>query len=787
MAHVGNAGTRLRLAVAVEPPIVYAPLTPMLDDAPGGPLAKYEMLRPLGSGGMGEVYLARDRALNRQVAIKVVSPDRLGDEASQRRLVLEAQAAAALDHPCICPVYEAGTSTDGRTFIVMQYVEGETLAERLRRGPLDQRSALLLASDMADALTTAHQHGVVHRDLKPQNIILTPTGRPKLLDFGLAKQQTGLALLSTGEQKTRTTLTVQGAIVGTPGYMSPEQVRALPLDGRSDLFSLGAVLFECLTGTRAFSGPTAVDVFGHTLQTDPPPVTALRADLAPSLDSLCARLLAKNPSERFQSAPEVLGAVRAILDGTRPKPQPVPPAWRPGRRELLGAGGLALALGAIGGVWIWTHRLAPPPPKAVEWFERGTAQIRDGAYYSAKRALGEAIRIFPAYPQAQARLAEALSELDEERDAQATLLRASSVLDTGSARLSEDDRLRFEAVRALVVRELDTAVANYKQIVAREPNDAGAWLDLGRAQEEAGLRDEARKSYEKALSIDGGYAAAHLRLGKLAADEERRADALKSFDAAEHYYALASNIEGQTEVLLRRGAFLNSVGEIVQARTVLNRAATLAATASENTSLRVRTMLEQASVTASEGRLADAEKIASDAVRMATDAGLDTIAAEGLIESASTQLRVDTAKAEATLKQAIALASRQGARHVAARASLQLAAMYVDQDRPQDGLVLIDRTLPFLRERQYNRLELTALVTAARAYEGLGRFGEQLTAAARALAIAEANHDEANAANALDSLASHAEYDWRSPDGAGLSRAERSHPWTTGRPAVAGL
>ena len=371
-----------------------------------------------------------------------------------------------------------------------------------------------------------------------------------------------------------------------------------------------------------------------------------------------------------------------------------------------------------------------------------------------------------------------MSELDEERDAQATLLRASSVLDSGSARLSEDDRLRFDAVRALVVRELGTAVANHKQIVAREPNDAGAWLDLGRAQEEAGLRDEARKSYEKALSIDGGYAAAHLRLGKLAADEERRADALKSFDAAEHYYGLSSNVEGQTEVLLRRGAFLNSVGEIVQARTVLNRAATLAATTSDNTSLVVRTMLEQASVTASEGRLADAETIAGDAVRMATDAGLDTIAAEGLIESASTQLRVDAAKAEATLKQAIDLASRQGARHVAARASLQLAAMYVDEDRPQDGLALIDRTLPFLKERRYNRLELTALVTAARAYEGLGRLGEQLRAATSALAIAEVNHDEANAANALESLASHANTTGALPKALGYR--ERSKPFMDG-------
>ena len=215
-------------------------------------VSHYRIRRRLGAGGMGEVYLADDLTLKRQVAIKLLTSEDLTNEQVRRNLLREAQAAASLDHPNICPVYEVGTDGD-LSFIVMQYVEGETLAARLKQGRPSPDEALDIAAQVADALATAHRQGVVHRDIKPQNIVLTPLGGLKVLDFGLAKRAPeGPA----SEEMTRSTLGQSGAVVGTAPYMSPEQVKQEPVDGRSDLFALGATYYECLTGRRAFLGKT---------------------------------------------------------------------------------------------------------------------------------------------------------------------------------------------------------------------------------------------------------------------------------------------------------------------------------------------------------------------------------------------------------------------------------------------------------------------------------------------------------------------------------------------------
>ena len=262
--------------------------------------SKYKLVRSLGAGGMGSVYLARDLTLNRDVAIKFVALSGIGDATATRRLVREAQAAAALDHPFICSVHEVATASDGRPYIVMQFVEGETLADQLRRGPLDPRAALALAADIADALRAAHAQGVIHRDLKPQNVIMTPSGRPKLVDFGIAHilQKTTAAI---GEdEETHTNLTGPDQVVGTPGYMSPEQLQHRPVDARSDLFSLGAVLFQCLTGRAAFAGRSSIEIGGQVLLSEPPRVSSLRPELTARHDDIVSRLLAKDPSSRFQ-------------------------------------------------------------------------------------------------------------------------------------------------------------------------------------------------------------------------------------------------------------------------------------------------------------------------------------------------------------------------------------------------------------------------------------------------------------------------------------------------------
>ena len=297
-------------------------------------VSHYRIKRRLGAGGMGEVYLADDLTLKRQVAIKLLTSEDLTDEQVRKNLLREAQAAASLDHPNICPVFEVGTDGD-LSFIVMQYVEGETLAARLKKGRPSPDEALDIAAQVADALTAAHQQGVVHRDIKPQNIMLTPRGGLKVLDFGLAKRAP--AALG-GEEMTRSTAAQGGAVVGTAPYMSPEQIQQKPVDGRSDLFALGATFYECLTGRQAFFGKNSLEVCGQVLHVDPLPPSSVNDSLGPAHDELCRQLLTKDRTQRVQTGEEAIRLMElARQSGTVPKGQPTPGGATTLRRP---AGGL---------------------------------------------------------------------------------------------------------------------------------------------------------------------------------------------------------------------------------------------------------------------------------------------------------------------------------------------------------------------------------------------------------------------------------------------------------------
>jgi serine/threonine protein kinase/Tol biopolymer transport system component len=271
---------------------------------PGTKLGPYEIVGAIGAGGMGEVYRARDTRLDRTVAVKVL-PAHLSDDSKQKqRLEREAKSISALNHPHICRLYDVG-SQEGIDFLVMEYLEGETLAERLRKGPLPFVDVLRYAIEIADALEKAHRGGVVHRDLKPANIMLTKSGA-KLLDFGLAKSLP--TSLSNDAAPTMTglkgdqSLTVEGVIVGTFQYMSPEQIEGREADIRSDIFAFGAVLYEMATGKRAFQAASRTGLIAAILKADPPAVSSLRPNVPLAFDRVAKICLAKDPDDRFQSA-----------------------------------------------------------------------------------------------------------------------------------------------------------------------------------------------------------------------------------------------------------------------------------------------------------------------------------------------------------------------------------------------------------------------------------------------------------------------------------------------------
>ena len=266
----------------------------------GTRLGPYEILAPLGAGGMGEVYRARDTKLNREVAIKVLPQSLAADPVSLARFEREAKAVAALSHPNILAIHDFG-SADGQVYAVMELLNGQTLGQRLAAGPLPQRKAIEIGREIALGLAAAHEKGIVHRDLKPGNLFLTRDGRVKILDFGLARQIT-LASAEGADPSTVTLQTEPGTILGTVGYMSPEQLRGQPADARSDLFSFGAVLYEMLSGRRAFLGETAIETMNAILKDDPPDLSESSRSVSPGLERTVRHCLEKNPAERFQSA-----------------------------------------------------------------------------------------------------------------------------------------------------------------------------------------------------------------------------------------------------------------------------------------------------------------------------------------------------------------------------------------------------------------------------------------------------------------------------------------------------
>jgi Tol biopolymer transport system component/predicted Ser/Thr protein kinase len=334
---------------------------------PNRRLGPYEILSAVGAGGMGEVYRARDTRLNRTVAIKIL-PDHLSDRAELRqRFEREARSVASLNHPHICTLHDIGCQ-DGTDYLVMEYLEGETLAQRLTKGPLPLDQVLHYAIEIADALDKAHRKGITHRDLKPGNIMLTKSGT-KLLDFGLAKlKQEASSPKSTLSQRptANDSITAQGTILGTLQYMAPEQVEGKEADARTDIFAFGTMVYEMATGKRAFEGKSQASLIARILETDPPPISSLQPMTPPSLDRAVKKCLAKEPEKRWQDASDLCDELRWIAEvGSQISPPPATSAKGMralGRRPLIvGAGALVLAA-AIGGIAVWFAKPTPAPP-----------------------------------------------------------------------------------------------------------------------------------------------------------------------------------------------------------------------------------------------------------------------------------------------------------------------------------------------------------------------------------------------------------------------------------------
>ena len=329
----------------------------------GTKLGPYEIQSPLGAGGMGEVYRARDTRLGRDVALKILPESFARDSERLHRFEQEAHAVAALNHPNILAIYDVGEHS-GVPFLVSELLEGESLRALLDRGALPQRKVIDYGVQVAQGLAAAHDKGVVHRDLKPENLFITKEGRAKILDFGLAKlaQKPGAGPDAGSDSATMThTPTAAGVVMGTASYMAPEQVRGEAVDARTDIFALGAVLFEMLSGRQVFHRDTTAETMTAVLKDDLPEFQGMQTPVAPALDRIVRRCLEKNPEQRFQSAKDLSFAL-GVLSGT----------------EVSGAARAAQAASGVSKRWLWSSAaLALLALAAIAWFPRRNSQVAE--------------------------------------------------------------------------------------------------------------------------------------------------------------------------------------------------------------------------------------------------------------------------------------------------------------------------------------------------------------------------------------------------------------------------
>ncbi|HEV8483453.1 MAG TPA: tetratricopeptide repeat protein [Blastocatellia bacterium] len=704
-------------------------------------ISHYRIIKKLDAGGMGEVYLAEDIRLKRKVAIKVLPASSMTNEQAKKRLLREAQATAALDHPNICAIHEVGEHGE-TAFIAMQYIEGSTLHRRIKNNPLSPAEIVDIGIQVAAALSEAHSHGIIHRDIKPHNVIITPRGQVKVLDFGLAKiVQDASAIQTTSPTESR--LTDTGQIVGTVGYMSPEQLKDLPVDSRSDLFSLGVTLYECATGKSPFTGSSKIQISLQVIQHDPPGPSKVNPNIPFGLDEIILKALAKDVDARYQSADEMLADLKkmraAIHDGsalnTRPMTQLPTSRLRMStsimtrRIQMVPFGvkaGLLMSLMALG-VFVALSMRRPstrqPSPEAKTWYDRGTEGIRSGAYYQASKALEQAIQIDHGFALARARLAETYAEMDYSDKAKEELLRAMALVPERSS-LPGVDGMYLDAIAATVRRDFTAAIGYYGNIAAQSPDSekSSAYVDLGRSYEKNDNLDKAIKYYDDAAKADPQSAAAFLRLGILYGRRQHPEQAGEAFSKAETIYRAMSNQEGEAEVLYERGAMLRRSGRLTDARTQLENALEISQRANNKYQF-VKTQLQLSSLYAAEGDTDRARDLAKDAMGMAQAGNIRDLATNGLLELGETlRLRGEFIDAAKYCKQALELARADKTRRTEARALYSLGSMNRQQGNIDEAIPLLEEAIAFYQPAGYRLETSRALLVLARARRDKGQY-----------------------------------------------------------------
>ncbi|MET0646583.1 MAG: protein kinase [Pyrinomonadaceae bacterium] len=733
----------------------------------GKHISRYKILGQVGEGGMGVVYVAEDTVLRRRVAIKI--PHAGKDESHYRaRFLREAQAVSKLRHENIAAVHDYGETEDGQPFIVMELVSGQTLGDLLAGPGISVARAVEVARQTAEALSEAHRLGVVHRDIKPSNVVIDEAGTVKVLDFGLAKQLHEEAATGAGGPEAQTLLTARtrsDVVIGTPLYLSPEQARGAKVDGRSDLFALGALLYECLTGRPAFSGANVIEIGAQVLHFDPPPPSRLNPRVSGELDKLTLKALSKKPEDRFQTA-SGFAAELARVGARLPDSDTVRTRRMAGtdnnhrssalitmaeglRRPKFSPLALVGALAALGLlIWLVAYVRRPsvhaPGPEVLALYQSGVAALREGAYYKASRPLQEAVDKDAEFVLAHARLAEALMEMDFLDRAKDEMLDVGRRAPDFSV-FPREEALYLEALYAAVMQDHPGAVTGYQEIVKLDPAQPQAHLDLGRAYERNNQTDKALESYTEATTLDRNHAAAFVRLGALHARQLKQAAASSAFDSAQKLYADRGNREGLGDVHYQRGRLFYYLQKPAEARAEFERALVLGRE-SDNKYQEVQSLLQLSQVIPGG---AEAEKTALAGVNLAQATGMNDQLANGNLMLGNVRFGTlgDLDQAERDYQQALQIARSYKLRRYEALAYHNLAALRERQARLDEADQLAERAREFFPLGGYRREADQTLMLAARIKKRRGDFDGALPIFQELLGRAEQSGDKGLAGN----------------------------------------
>jgi serine/threonine protein kinase/Flp pilus assembly protein TadD len=734
----------------------------------GETLSHYRILSPLGEGGMGTVYLAEDVRLGRRVAVKIPHSAPAADNLYHARFLREARSISALSHPNIATLFDYGETPDGKPYIVMELVEGSELGELLEGDGLTIERAIEIIREVAEALGEAHRRGIIHRDIKPSNVIVNERGEVKVLDFGLAKlvgaghEAAGVTPEAETMQRLKTRSDV---MLGTPLYLSPEQAKGAEVDARSDLFALGALLYECVAGRPAFAGATVVEIAAQVLHVTPPPPSKLNPVVPRALDRVVCKALAKNPDERYQSADEFVAAlaeahlkvsanghartqtVRRSADADTVPHSAFTTLSENLRRPRLSivavVGAVVLALLGFWGLSRWWRPAAhKPSPDAENLLNRGVDFMRDGAYWQASKTLARAVEADEKYALAHARLAEAWTELDYLDKANYELVRVAQLVPDRSV-LPERERLYLDAVTSTATRDFAQARKAYEAIAQQTPQEAYAYVDLGRACEKAEDPKCAGDNYLRATQLNATYATAYLRVGILYTRQQEYQSAAAAFERAEAIYTDTGVAEGRAEVLYRRGYLLRATGSPADARAELGRALELARANGYETQ-QINALLQLSAVASNENDTRGAQEYAREAFDLARAKGMENLVALSLVDLGNTYYaRGNYAEAEKYLKQGLEFAERNKAQRVRAKALGNLGGVYLQQGRSEEAARHAERALAFYQSGGYRREAAQTLTILIRAQRQMGNYAESRRALEQQLELAEKAGDRA--------------------------------------------